>query len=103
MLVLSRKIGEMITIGNTIKITVLGYDRGFVKIGIEAPSSVPVHRKEVYDKIIEMNRQAAMTEISSLKNALQSTGLLASIQSGAIGDLESHNIPTSADEEANFE
>lgn len=78
MLVLSRKIGETITIGNSITITVLGFDRGFVKLGIEAPKSVPVHRKEVYDKIIEVNRQAASTEVSALKNAIQAVGLRAS-------------------------
>lgn len=77
MLVLSRKIGETITIGNSITITVLGFDRGFVKLGIEAPKSVPVHRKEIYDKIIEVNRQAASTEISALKNAIQASGLRA--------------------------
>lgn len=78
MLVLSRKIGETITIGNSITITVLGFDRGFVKLGIEAPKSVPVHRKEVYDKIIEVNRQAASTEVSALKNAIQAAGLRSS-------------------------
>jgi len=70
MLVLSRKIGEVITIGSSVKITVLSFDRGIVRLGIEAPKSIPVHRKEVYDKIIEMNRQAAKTEVSSLKNAI---------------------------------
>lgn len=70
MLVLSRKIGEIITIGSAVKVTVLSFDRGVVRLGIEAPKSIPVHRKEVYDKIIEMNRQAAKTELSALKNAL---------------------------------
>ena len=70
MLVLSRKIGEVITIGSSVKITVLSFDRGIVRLGIEAPKSIPVHRKEVYDKIIEMNRQAAKTEVSSLKKAI---------------------------------
>jgi carbon storage regulator len=83
MLVLSRKIGETITIGNSITITVLGFDRGFVKLGIEAPKSVPVHRKEIYDKIIEVNRQAASTEISALKNAIQASGLRSSRGNGA--------------------
>ncbi len=71
MLVLSRKIGEVITIGSTIKITVLGYNRGSVRLGIEAPKSIPVHRKEIYDKIIEINRLAAKTEIEQLKNAIK--------------------------------
>jgi carbon storage regulator len=70
MLVLSRKIGEVITVGSSVKVTVLSFDRGVVRLGIEAPKSVPVHRKEVYDKIIEMNRQAAKTELSALKYAM---------------------------------
>jgi carbon storage regulator len=71
MLVLSRKIGEVITIGSTVKITVLGYNRGVVRLGIEAQKSIPVHRKEVYDKIIEINRLAAKTEIEKLKDAMK--------------------------------
>ncbi|MFP4368022.1 MAG: carbon storage regulator CsrA [Candidatus Kapaibacterium sp.] len=70
MLVLSRKIGEVVTIGSQVQITVLSFDRGVVRLGIEAPKSVPVHRKEVHDKIIEMNRQAARTEINALKSAI---------------------------------
>lgn len=70
MLVLSRKIGEVITIGNSVRVRVLSFDRGVVRLGIEAPKSIPVHRKEVYDKIIEMNKQAAKTELAALKSAL---------------------------------
>jgi hypothetical protein len=40
-------------------------------LGIEAPKSIPVHRKEVYDKIIEINRLAAKTEIEKLKDAMK--------------------------------
>ena len=75
MLVLSRKIGEVITIGTSVKIKVLSFDRGVVRLGIEAPKSIPVHRKEIYDKIIEMNRQAAKTELSALKNVLSESGV----------------------------
>ncbi|MBL7999173.1 MAG: carbon storage regulator CsrA [Candidatus Kapabacteria bacterium] len=70
MLVLSRKIGEVITIGNSITVTILSFDRGIVRVGIEAPKSVTVHRKEVYDKIIDMNKKAAQTDVSALKTAL---------------------------------
>lgn len=73
MLVLSRKIGEVITIGTSVKITVLSYDRGVVRLGVDAPKSIPVHRKEVHDKIIEMNRQAAKTEIAALRRALSAS------------------------------
>lgn len=70
MLVLSRKIGEVITVGNSVKITVLSFDRGVVRLGIEAPKSVPVHRKEVFDKIIEINTQASKTDVSAFKNLI---------------------------------
>lgn len=76
MLVLSRKVGEVITIGSSVTVTVLGLDRGIVRLGIDAPKSIPVHRKEIHDKIIEMNRQAAKTEISALKKALSHTKLI---------------------------
>ncbi|MGQ9820034.1 MAG: carbon storage regulator CsrA [Candidatus Kapaibacteriales bacterium] len=75
MLVLSRKIGEVITIGSQVKITVIGYNRGVVRLGIEAPKSIPVHRKEVYDKIIELNRQAAKSEINKLRSILKKTNV----------------------------
>lgn len=70
MLVLSRKIGEVVTVGTSVRITVLSFDRGVVRLGIDAPKSIPVHRKEVFDKIIQMNQQAAKTELATLKNLL---------------------------------
>lgn len=75
MLVLSRKVGEVITIGNSVTITVLSYDRGIVRIGIDAPKNIPVHRKEVYDKIIELNKMSARTQISELKKALSASSI----------------------------
>lgn len=72
MLVLSRKVGEVITIGSSIRITVLSHERGVVRLGIEAPKSVAVHRKEIYDKIIEANKSASKTEPGALKRALAS-------------------------------
>jgi carbon storage regulator len=51
MLVLSRKRGEMITIGNGVTITVLAIQGDRVKIGIEAPAEVPVHRQEICARI----------------------------------------------------
>ncbi|MCL5990635.1 MAG: carbon storage regulator CsrA [Bacteroidetes bacterium] len=75
MLVLSRKVGDVVTIGSTVKITVLSYDRGIVRLGIDAPKNIPVHRKEVFDKVIEKNRQASKTNLSSLKSALSKSGV----------------------------
>ena len=47
MLVLSRKLGEKIVIGENIRITVVKIDRNQIRIGIEAPTEVPVYREEI--------------------------------------------------------
>jgi len=51
MLVLSRKCGEVLVIGNDITVTVLAVDGDRVKLGVAAPAEVPVHREEIYQKI----------------------------------------------------
>lgn len=73
MLVLSRKVGEVITIGNSIVITVISYDRGVIRLGIEAPKTIAVHRKEIYDKIAETNKESSNVEFEILKNLLKNT------------------------------
>lgn len=67
MLVLTRKIGESINIGNDVKVTIISLEGGQVRLGIEAPRDVIVHREEVYAKILEENRQAAKTSTLDLK------------------------------------
>lgn len=57
MLVLTRKIGESIIIGDDINVAVLGIVGNQVRIGINAEKSVPVHREEVYLKIQEDKNQ----------------------------------------------
>lgn len=59
MLVLSRKISESIVIDGRITVKVIRLDGEVVKLGIEAPSDVPVHRQEVYEEIQRTNREAA--------------------------------------------
>jgi carbon storage regulator len=51
MLVLTRRLGESITIGEDVKIVIVDIDGNQVKIGIEAPRSVEVYREELYEKI----------------------------------------------------
>lgn len=58
MLILTRKLGESITIGDDIKITFLEAKGKQVKLGVEAPPQVAVHREEIYHLIREQNIQA---------------------------------------------
>ena len=67
MLVLTRKLGESITIGDHIRVTVLAFKGNQVKLGIDAPAQTKVHREEVYDKIIEANKQAAATSYQDVE------------------------------------
>ena len=60
MLVLSRKVNENIVIDGRIVVKVVRTEGNFVKLGIEAPADVPVHRQEIYDEIQKSN-QAALT------------------------------------------
>jgi carbon storage regulator len=53
MLVLSRRLGEILVIGDDIKITILNLNGGQVRLGISAPKTVSVHREEVYKRIKE--------------------------------------------------
>lgn len=62
MLILSRKPGESVIIGETIQIRILEVKGESVKIGIEAPRETPVHRQEVYEAILQENRAAANVE-----------------------------------------
>lgn len=58
MLILTRKLGESITIGDDIKITFLETKGRQVRVGIEAPPHIAVHREEIYQLIREQNIQA---------------------------------------------
>ena len=64
MLALSRKQNESIIIGNDIEVTVLEVKGDQVKIGISAPKSVPIYRKEIYLQIKESNKEALDTTAS---------------------------------------
>lgn len=69
MLALSRKSNESIIIGNDIEITILEIKGDQVKVGINAPKSVPVYREEVYKMIQDANKEAATDAVQeNLKN-----------------------------------
>ena len=73
MLALSRKKDEAIVINNDIEVTIIEVKGDQVKIGITAPKSVPVYRKEVYLQIQEANRAAA-NETAQAMEALKKLG-----------------------------
>ena len=67
MLALSRKKDEAIVINNNIELTILEVKGDQVKVGITAPKSVPVYRKEVYLQIQEANKEAAQETVNTLE------------------------------------
>ncbi len=66
MLILSRKSGESIVIDGRIHVKIVRVEGETVKIGIEAPSDVPVHRREVYEEIQNSNQKALTRQSSTL-------------------------------------
>lgn len=58
MLVLTRKAGESIVVGNSVRITVIELSPGVVRLGFEAPPEVSIYREEVYREIAAANRAA---------------------------------------------
>lgn len=61
MLIFTRKAGQKIRIGDDIEITILDVKRGNVKVGINAPKGLSIHREEVYKRILEENKLAAQS------------------------------------------
>ncbi len=68
MLVLSRQRDETIMIGDDIEITVVDIRGDKVRLGITAPNTIPVHRKEVYEAIQRENREAAKVRMEDMSN-----------------------------------
>ncbi|MDM5200710.1 carbon storage regulator CsrA [Fictibacillus enclensis] len=64
MLVLTRRTDEAIKIGDNIEITILGIEGDQVKLGINAPKQVEIHRKEIYLSIKQENSDAANTSVN---------------------------------------
>ncbi len=74
MLALARKINQSIIIGNDIEVTILEIKGDQIKIGINAPKSVPIYRKEIYMQIQDENKKAAgeAVDVNALKNLFSS-------------------------------
>lgn len=69
MLILTRKIGESIAIGDDVTVRVLGVQGKQVRLGVTAPTQIPVHREEVYKKILEETKRAATPREPDIQQA----------------------------------
>jgi len=69
MLILTRKIGEKIAVGDNITIALLDIKGGQVKIGIDAPKEISVHREEIYKRIRNANLKSSEISASDLSKA----------------------------------
>lgn len=67
MLVLSRKVNESIQIGDNIEVKILSIEGDQIKLGIEAPMTVDIHRKEIYLDIQAQNKEAANVSLDIMK------------------------------------
>jgi carbon storage regulator len=62
MLILTRRVGEALMIGENTKIVVLGVKGSQIRLGINAPKDIMVHREEIFDKIQEEKRQESLDD-----------------------------------------
>jgi len=68
MLILTRRVGESLRIGDDVSVTVLGIKGSQVRLGVNAPKSIPVHREEVYDRINDENSKNSDKKVKSSEN-----------------------------------
>lgn len=74
MLVLTRKMGEVVTIGDQIKIKVVEMKGNQVRLGIEAPNDLRIYREEIYLKVQRENQLAAAWNLADLEQAVNYIG-----------------------------
>jgi len=67
MLILTRRVGETVMIGNEVTVTVLGVKGNQVRIGVNAPKDVAVHREEIYERIKREEDQEARSGATTTK------------------------------------
>ena len=71
MLILTRRAGQSLYVGDNIRVTVLGIQGKQVKIGLELPEDMTVYRDEVYQRVMEENRMAIQTSNEDLLTAAE--------------------------------
>jgi carbon storage regulator len=73
MLVFTRKLNESVIISDEIEVKVVSIEKSHIKLGFQAPPSIVIHRKEVYQRIQEENRKATQSRKSGLLRLTQKT------------------------------
>jgi len=82
-LILTRKVGETIMVGDDIRVVVVDIKGRQVRVGVEAPAETKVYRGEIFDKIQEENNRASGVDAQELKNAAD---LWSKLRIGRAGD-----------------
>jgi carbon storage regulator len=75
MLILTRRVGETVMIGDEVTITVLGVKGNQVRVGINAPKSVAVHREEIYERI----KREKLDELDDKSESVTGNGVKAAV------------------------
>ena len=66
MLILTRRVGETLMIGDDVTVTVLGVKGNQVRIGVNAPKEIPVHREEIYERIKREQEAASQGQVAQV-------------------------------------
>ena len=93
MLILSRKLGESLVIDGRIHVKIVRVEGDVVKIGIEAPADIPVHRQEVYEEIQRSNQQALTRQNAPLPRLSQLVGVAAKKNFSPVAPVTNHANP----------
>lgn len=86
MLILTRRPGERVVIGDEILVTVMGVSGHTVRLGIEAPQGIPIYREEIWLAVMEENRAAATANVDALPAELPAQGAASPSAPAAEGD-----------------
>ena len=68
MLILTRRVGETLNIGDEVQVTVLGIKGNQVRLGVNAPKEIPVHREEIYERIKKEKEAGLPPRVSEKKD-----------------------------------